>query len=164
MSIRETINGRPKMVSVIVAAALVVIGLTVFAEIRPPTGSISLAGKLYFTVDDGKTYFTDDSAKIPPFDHDGKQAVQAAVFRCDQGQPFVGYLLRYPPQAKSELEALPHTDAKAINIRMKYGEVKKPGASRLLSMDPDRPSPGVGDIIRVETPPGFSGDPQQILP
>jgi hypothetical protein len=164
MSVRETINGRPKTVCAIAAAVIVVIVFTVFAEMRPPSGTVSVVSKLYFTVDDGKTYFADDSSKIPPFDHDGKQAVQAVVFRCDQGEPFVGYVLRFPPQVKAELETLSRNDGKAINIRMQYAEVKKPGGSRWVSVSSDRPNSGLGDIIRVEGPPGSTGDPQQITP
>ena len=35
----------------------------------------------YFSDDDGKTYFQDDASKIAPFDHNGKQAVSAYLFR-----------------------------------------------------------------------------------
>lgn len=168
MWIREVINSRPKTTSAIAAAALVVIGVTLFAMMRPSAGSESLASKLYFTVDDGKTFFVDDSSNIPPFDHDGKKAVQAVVFRCDQGEPFVGYLLRFPPAVKSSLNALSpadrQTDPKALNMRMKSAEVKKPGGSRWVSLDTDAPNSGLGDIIRPDGPPGSTGDPQEILP
>src|SRR5439155_23406719 len=47
-----------------------------------------------FSDDDGKTYFADDVYKAYPFDHNGKQAYRAYVYRAGSGTPFVGYLGR----------------------------------------------------------------------
>ena len=43
---------------------------------------------------------------LPPFDHDGKQAVRAFVFRCEGGKPFVAYLLRYKEGSQNQIELL----------------------------------------------------------
>ena len=67
-------------------------------------GAGSAVAKAFFSDDDGQTYFTDAADKIPPFDHKGKQAVTAYVFRCNGGKPFVGYLEMYDPQTKKVME------------------------------------------------------------
>ena len=43
-------------------------------------------GSAFYTTDDGATLFTDGADRLPPFDHDGKAAVMAAVFSCDNGK------------------------------------------------------------------------------
>lgn len=48
--------------------------------------------KVYYTVDDGRTWFADDSGKPLPFDHNGQMAVRCFVFKCSTSAPFVGYL------------------------------------------------------------------------
>lgn len=63
---------------------------------RPPT-------KEWYTTDDGKTWFKDSIRKVPPFQHDGKEAVLAKVFEC-HGQQFVAYMKRYKPDGKRRLE------------------------------------------------------------
>ena len=56
----------------------------------------------YFTTDGGKTWFTDDAAKIPPWTTaDGKTAYRVRVFKCgEDGEPFVNHLARYPDEVK----------------------------------------------------------------
>jgi hypothetical protein len=62
--------------------------------------------QLYYTVDDGKTWFADSAYKIAPFDKDGKTAVIAEVFSYDNGsKKFCAYLAKYTPEAKKKLEA-----------------------------------------------------------
>src|SRR5689334_2706520 len=57
-------------------------------------GSEQLPGgqQACFSDDDGKTFFRDDATKLPPFEHNGKQAVRAIL---DGGQEKVIYLERY---------------------------------------------------------------------
>lgn len=53
----------------------------------------------WYTVDDGKSWFQDDAERIPPFEHDGKQAVRVHLFTCDGGKTrFVGYLQKLPEE------------------------------------------------------------------
>jgi hypothetical protein len=63
-----------------------------------------LAHKVFFTTDDGKTWFADEADKIPPFEKDGKPAYRVYVYRCGDGKPFVSHLERYTPEAKKLLE------------------------------------------------------------
>jgi len=56
--------------------------------------------QVFYTVDDGKTYFPDGEGKLPPFDHPKGLAVRAHVFAGSTG-PFVGYLERFSPEARN---------------------------------------------------------------
>lgn len=44
-------------------------------------------------------------SKPSPFDHNGKPAYRALVFRCRTGGPFVGFLAKYSDQSKAQAEA-----------------------------------------------------------
>ncbi len=61
--------------------------------------------KANYTDDDGRTVFSDDLYRVSPFDHGGKIAVSAMVFRYDGGKKeLVGYLRRFNPQWKKLLD------------------------------------------------------------
>jgi hypothetical protein len=67
--------------------------------------TVSSGTREFFSDDDGKTFFVDDRAKLPPFDHNGKPAYRARVYTCDGGKTkFVGWLERYTPEAKKIVE------------------------------------------------------------
>jgi hypothetical protein len=76
------------------------------AASRPTTAALAATtvpagvAQLYFTTDDGKSYFADDASNRPPFVHEEKPAVRAHLFSCDGGKTlFVGYLSKYSPVA-----------------------------------------------------------------
>ncbi len=60
----------------------------------------------------------DDLDKVVPFDHGGKPAVRAMVFRCKNGKPFVAYLQRYSEAVEAKIAAIaaahPETAATAM--------------------------------------------------
>jgi hypothetical protein len=60
----------------------------------------------YFTIDDGQTYFVDDFKKVPPFEVNGSVALRAAVFTCGDGTPFVGFVEKFNPEAKAQMEGV----------------------------------------------------------
>jgi hypothetical protein len=61
-------------------------------KLSPPT-------RAWYTVDDGVTRFEDELERLPPFDHQGKQAVRTHVFSCDDGKTtFVAYLQKLPQE------------------------------------------------------------------
>ena len=49
-----------------------------------------VAKTAFYTDDGGKSFFKDDINKIPPFDHNGKQALRCDVFTDPSGKQFVG--------------------------------------------------------------------------
>jgi hypothetical protein len=79
-------------------------GVVTFLALRPaPSVVITNA---YYSDDDGQTYFTDSIYRVPPFDHNGKTAVRAAVFTYDNGtKKYVAYLNRYTADWKKKLDS-----------------------------------------------------------
>ncbi len=58
---------------------------------------------VFYSDDDGQTFFRDSVYKFPPFDHEGKTAVEAMVAESN-GHRFVAYLMRYTPAAQEQLK------------------------------------------------------------
>src|SRR5213592_4495046 len=97
MGIREGINRHPKAVLAVSVALIVamssVAALHLMGE-RPPKPT-PYGAKSWYTVDDGRTWFADDAAKLVPFQHDGKPAYRCYVWSCDGGKTkFVSHLER----------------------------------------------------------------------
>lgn len=105
MSLRETLNRNPALAGGVAVAAVVLLGIVVWRRviIRPPDKNP--VAQNYFTVDDGKTFFTDDAKLVPPFTKDGQEAVRAFVYQTQGGSPEVVYLMKYTPEAKQALES-----------------------------------------------------------
>ena len=134
MGIRETLNQNPRLTTGITIGMIVLVLGVIVWQLHGGSSAPILGNatpQLYFSDDDGKSWFPDDAKKIPPFDHNGKQAVSANVYKCD-GKTFVNHLTRYTPDAKKKMEALA---AKAVandptateSIQLTGLEVKRPG-------------------------------------
>jgi len=99
MGAREWID-KNKQLSTVGSFAVVVAAIAfAYYQLRPTPPQT----KNWYTTDDGKTWFKDSNRKVPPFQHDGKEAVFAAVYEC-HGKQYVGYMSRYKPEAKRKLE------------------------------------------------------------
>ena len=108
MGIRETLNENPRLTTgVTIGIIVLILGLIIYQIVGGGSGSSvpQTSNKAYFSDDDGKNYFADDATKIPPFDHNGKEAVRAHVYKCD-GKTFVNHLERFKPDAKAKLEQM----------------------------------------------------------
>ena len=96
--------------------------------------------KAFYSDDDGKNWFVDSISRVPPFDHGGKQAYMAMVYKAGSNPPFVAYLLSFTPEGQKKLQALyalpksPGTDAQAGQIKDATSLVKKPGSSEWVPM------------------------------
>ena len=127
----------------------------------------------YYTTDDGKTLFGHDPSALAPFDHGGKPAVLAHVYRCD-GQQFVAYLERYTPEAikaAGQLKAAsnvepgpnaPRVDPRAIQLATTPAgrEVKRPGDPAWVPV-----LGGAGArITTVKCPHGKGSTPEPVTP
>jgi hypothetical protein len=136
MDLRKTINESPRLASAIAVAvcalALALLSWEMWGGRASPQAAN--AGKAFFSDDDGKSWFVDDDSNLSPFDHGGKTAYRAAVYRCGTGKPFVAYLERYSDAQLARIAA----QAKAIAERNPNGpqmkgapdfpmDVKKPG-------------------------------------
>ena len=133
MGIRETLNNKPKVAAGIGGTALA-LGVTFLALQLSSGGGPS--DEAFFTTDDGKTWFADDATRLPPFQPDGKEAVRAHVFECDDGKRFVNHLERFTPErrklmeeaARARKEGKPLPRPAAAGQTVMWGqEVKKPG-------------------------------------
>lgn len=103
MGLREKVNQHQRWVVVAaVAACLVSAGWLVLSNRDLP----ERAPSAYYSDDGGKTYFADGTDRIYPFDHNGRQAYRAYVYRFGNGQPFVSYLARYAEGARKHLAEL----------------------------------------------------------
>ena len=166
MSIRESINNSPKRTAIVMSVCVVAtVGYAAFVASGGSTGSASLPSQMYFSADDGKTYFADDSARIPPFDHYGKQAHLAGVFRCPGKQPFVAYVLRYSPEGAAELAKIPASlrisaDPAVNAIKASTAEAKRPGAKAWTPATAD----AFGALLVPACPHGHAEVPEQVLP
>jgi hypothetical protein len=82
----------------VILLVVVYIGYWMWTSGSPP--AVVTPNKIYFTDDDGKTWFADDRSKLPPFDHAGKPAVVAHVYKCGD-KTFVAFLERLTAEAKA---------------------------------------------------------------
>ncbi|MDL5045306.1 hypothetical protein QQ054_04530 [Oscillatoria amoena NRMC-F 0135] len=109
MGIRQALNENPKLA---VVAVVVIIGIAVFmitfSMPKPPAPE---SAKVFYTADDGATYFVDSVTLHPPFERNGRQVVRAFVFACEGSpEPKVGYMMMYSPEGRAKLI---EADAKA---------------------------------------------------
>jgi hypothetical protein len=101
MSVRDKLNDG-KLGVVIGAAAIAVALFAVYFYTRPAVAPVD-ATQLYYSDDDGASYYKDSVYKFPPYDHGGKTAYQAMILD-DNGHHFLGYLMRFTSQAHKMLE------------------------------------------------------------
>jgi hypothetical protein len=153
MGLRESLEKR-KGVSVGISALFLVAAIAViFNENR--SSQTTRIDRAFYSDDDGQTYFVDEVDKLVPFDHNGKQAYRAYVFKCSSGKEFVGYVSRYSDTARAKLEELkaqPYNQvAQQIADTASAGtEFKKPGDSTWYS----QASAGGAGILVPKSPDG----------
>jgi hypothetical protein len=134
VGIRETLNKNPSIttgvtIGIIVVALIAIIWQAMgnSPNLKPP--------RLYYTTDEGKNWFDEEANKIPPFDHNGGQAVRVYVYKCGpDGKPFAAFLERYTADAAKKLNELSKggtDDPMAIEQIQTTGvEVKKVGGPK----------------------------------
>lgn len=110
MAVREIVRKYSWAASTVAVLAILVAGYVVYGQVKG--GVPGLQTEQYYTDDDGRTTFTGDINLLAPFDHNGKQAVKAHVFKCGD-KTIVAFLSRYSAGAKSILET--HRAALAKN-------------------------------------------------
>jgi hypothetical protein len=158
MGVRELINRHSRPVLACVALAAIASGAFFFVFHQPDGLGPLDAGSAFYSVDDGKTYFRADATNIPPFMHDGKEAVQALVYTVDGGKTrYVGYLMRFTPfgiqrlkdvRAKAAATSTPTLPGLDTELQANT-EVKRPGAQVWVKLsDLDR----AAEIMRVRSP------------
>ncbi len=170
MGIRETLNQKPGITTGATAAIIfVALGIIVWQLLAG--GSSGSGGgigsnKYFFSDDDGKTWFADDTTKLPPFDHNGKPAYQAFVWTCDGGKTlFCSHLLRFTEEAKKKrMEARQKTPAGAGDPTLAMADVQ--GREVKLAGNGDDPKnwvkqtdPAAGKIVEPHCKSGTELEP-----
>lgn len=162
LGLREQINNKPGITRGAVGGAVVLLAAFIVWQLIGGHRAITHPSvQMFYTSDDGRTWFADDYNKVPPFDHDGAPAVRCAVFKCSATGPFAGYLLEMTPAMHDQLTGLVKPDAQHPGLSPS-GEtlVKKPGGKNwVLSYT----SEGV-NIMNVHCPGGSSEKPQPVFP
>lgn len=159
MGLRETLNKRPliaySIVSVMVAIAAYVIYTTLSGS-----GS-SIPTQVYYTADDGQTYYVDSAKLIPPFESDGKTVLRAFVYECHD-EEFVNHLMRFRPDSHDAIRSeqaesdSPDLTATAYSAR----EIRRSGESEWVGIM----SPKGIDILQIECPHGGGDYPRPVFP
>jgi hypothetical protein len=170
MSLRETLNARPKLAGGIVAGCAAAAVLLVVAHVldlrAAPIGSAK-PERAFFTVDDGKTWFVDDASQLAPFDHNGQQAVRAYVCECD-GKQYVNHLERYTDAGKKAMTKVremakkgPPPGMLVFTAQQRGREVKKPGDGKWV---PASNTAVAGPIAMPKRPDGAASEPHFVFP
>ena len=136
MGIRETINNNPAATGI--AGSIILVAAIIWIYVSNQDVASIRASTAYYSSDDGKTYFADDIDRIYPFDHEGKQAYRAYVYRCGDKAPHVSYLAKYSDSVRTKLEQLkgnntPQAVEEFHDLATRI-EVKKPGDTKWFSM------------------------------
>jgi hypothetical protein len=157
MGAREWLNQHPNVAIgggigvVLLAVVLIVVEIRAGRHRYP-----AAAPNLYFTADDGKTFFVASVENVAPFDYDGQQAVRAYVYKCGS-QKFVGYMERYNAKYHDLVVAKGSTPEAE-----RYGrEIKKPGDAKWL---PCTDLQTEAKLTEVHCPDGGTDVPEAIDP
>lgn len=118
------------------------ISATTKPSTRPSFTTPAGATQLYFTTDDGKTYFPLEASNKPPFTHEGKPAYRAHVFSTDNGKTgWVAYLSKFSPISPDPL-------------------IRRPGETTWTPVT----SPGALPILDVKPPAGVTKSAVELFP
>jgi len=171
VGIRETLNQNPRITTAVTGGVVLIALIFIIYQLVGGSG-VKIPTKAYYTDDDGATWFADDIQKVPPFDHNGKQAVRVYLFKCADGKPFVAYLERFTPEAKQKVEQVreqmkngdkntPPPGPQYEELMMTGVEVKKPGDKQWVrQMDSQRAS----TITSVTCPDGKTDTLEPVMP
>ena len=127
--------------------------------------------RVFYTADDGKTYFPDAEGKLPPFEHPNGLAVRAHVFN-GGGGPFVGYLERFNPEARTIITRVseaartakagdkpPPELTKVVDAQRNGRQVKRPKDANWVPVNS-----AAGQAVTRVIPPGNSQPAKEIQP
>ena len=157
MGVRDWLGEHQRITLGFVTIVVVIaVGYGVYSVMGNRPAFQSKLPSLFYTIDDGKTFFVAGSENVPPFDYKGQPAVHAIVFECN-GKRFVGYLERYTPAARKailENRATPQTEVAGR-------ELKKPGDTKWVKSNDFA---AVARVTDVQCPDGQGGTPEQVGP
>lgn len=161
MNILQTAREKPVVAGAVAAGiSLVALGVICFELFAHGHPTPTVYNNAFYSDDEGKTWFVDDIGKFPPFDHNGKPAYRAAVFRCARGDPFVAYLQRFSNREKAEIKAAIAKDPdQKAHWMQAPAEIKKPGDSHWLRPDLSATPAQLAAYARLLSPTCSDGSP-----
>jgi hypothetical protein len=145
------------LILALLITSAIVLGVTFFENDGPhPAGDV-----VFFSHDDGQSYFVEAADRTSGFDYEGLPAYRAHVFRAGNHEPFVGYLERSTAPAPaastgSSAAASPRGDPVPLNLL----EIKKPGEPRWVK----RSDPAASRVLRIVAPEGQDGPLEPVFP
>ncbi len=157
MGFREQLNRKPTLSAGVVFGLLALLAVWALVVRLTNRASLQAGGEIYFSTNDGKTWFANPAMNQPPFDYDGATAVRCYVFRVGDSASFVGYLETNTPQMYDLLTGVSHGPGA---LPAGGTLVKKPGAGTWVPAM----SPAGMKITNVTDPAGSGEEPQPVLP
>jgi hypothetical protein len=158
MSLREQIAEKPAIAVGFGFAGLLIAVVVLFHQtVGRPHLSASVLNSAFYSDDDGATWFIDDVSKLPPFDHNGKPAVRAVIYRYDDNKKFVAYLEKYSDDRLAQIQAAIAAHPEETSHWMKTAmEVKKPGDAKWAPPPSEKPQGAIayGKVITPAAPDG----------
>lgn len=160
------ILNRHKRVTIVVAILAILAASAWLTYFYWPGPDVSSPIYAWYTVDNGASWFQDSAERIPPFEHEGKQAVRLHLYSCDDGKTtFVGYLQKLPEEAFKKYRDKGIDPAKVDDDEL----AKESGWLMKRPADPEWvSSKGFGqaymDVINVHCPNGQPELPMEIFP
>jgi hypothetical protein len=131
MNVREAIERHRRAAIAVASAVLLIVIVYLGSHFSEHPGQPDASQDVFYSADDGKTYFADRMDRMVPFDHGGTPAFRAAVFRCDQEPPFVAFLMQPDESARKDLETAQAKSSgdfrQAVLRTQRQMEVKRPG-------------------------------------
>jgi hypothetical protein len=129
MNVRESLNSHQGVWAAVAAVAVLGCGWMIFHQMHPPGDPPPIT--VFYTDDDGATWFADSPSNVPPYDHNGKQAVRCSVYE-GGGKTFVGYMKEFSPPVAHKMKAnLGTTDTDLATGTL----VKRPGDKNWIPMN-----------------------------
>jgi hypothetical protein len=168
VGIRETLNEKPAIGVGIAVGVIVIAGAVLIWQFTGKSGPAQLtapisADQAYFTDDDGKTYFVDDSKRVTPFKHSGKDAYRAHVYKCSKGSPFVGYIERHTDLGKQQKGIAAEMGSRPSFQDNALFEIKKPGKGAWVPVDSKHYNQAL-DVMGVTCPGNPNEVPSPVIP
>jgi hypothetical protein len=135
--------------TIVIAVSVVALSLRSGPGIRStePLGNLE-----FYSDDDGASFFVDDVKELTPFEHEGKSAVRAYVYRCAGEAPFVGYLQRQTDHGRQQKGVTNNTGSRPTVADPAIFEVKKPGDRHPWVPADPRHFAQVLDVMNVPCP------------
>lgn len=154
MAIREALQKKQSIAAIIAIVFILAMCAIIVRNVTNTEGGF--ANSAYYSDDDGKSFFVDDALKIPPFDHGGKWAVKAHVYRCGS-EKSVHYLERYTEKGRAAAqESLRRSGGKEVSLPESLVptgvEYKRPGEATWGPNPPGPKSCPDGSPPQWETP------------